>query len=63
MHEKLNIPKKLQKEIFNGEYGMVDEQIIMAPFASSFRFQSQTDTSLKNADCQSFDMNIYNFIE
>lgn len=42
---------------------MVDEQIIMAPFASSFRFQSQTDTSLKNADCQSFDMNIYNFIE
>ena len=43
--------------------GMMDEQIIMASFASNFRFQFQTVTTLKSADCQSFDMNIHNFIE
>lgn len=43
--------------------GMMDEQIIMASFASNFRFQFHTVTTLKSADCQPFDMNIHNFIE
>ena len=42
---------------------MMDEQIIRASFASNFRFQFHTVTTLKSADCQPFDMNIHNFIE
>lgn len=57
--------KKIAKKIILmvNNSGMMDVQIIMASFASNFRSQFQTVTTLKSADCQSFDMNIHNFIE